>query len=422
MDDSIFFDETTIFVRSGKGGDGRVAFRREKYVPFGGPSGGNGGEGGSVYVMADRRLNTLILFRRRQHYRAEPGVAGLAKDQQGKRGSELIIPVPLGTTVRDAQTGDVLADLVEDGQKVLVARGGRGGRGNAVFATSTNQAPRWAEKGEPYEQRTLRLEIKLIADVGIVGVPNAGKSTLLSAVSAARPKIADYPFTTLVPNLGVAMVDDHAVVLADIPGLIEGAHDGAGLGTRFLRHIERTRLLIHLLDGASSDPLHDYDIVNGELALFSSRLAAKPQIIVLNKMDLPSAQEIWLKVQAQAAQKGLPALAISAATRKGTIELLRTLWTQLQALPVEPLYEMEAPIIRPVKDENAFEIVRDAGRFHIRGIRVERVGAMTDWENAEGVARFQRQLRAMGILDALRDAGIKTGDTIVVGTDELEWQ
>jgi GTPase len=422
MEDKILFDETTIFVRSGKGGDGCVAFRREKFVPFGGPSGGNGGEGGSVYVMADRRLNTLILFRRRQHFRAEPGAAGLPKDQQGKKGSELVIPVPLGTNVRDVTTGDLLADLVDDGQKVLVARGGRGGRGNAVFATSTNQAPRWAEKGEPYEERTLRLEMKLIADVGIVGVPNAGKSTLLSAVSAARPKIADYPFTTLVPNLGVAMVDDHALVLADIPGLIEGAHGGAGLGTRFLRHIERTRLLIHLLDGASSDPLHDYDIVNAELDLFSPRLAAKPQIIVLNKMDLPSAQESWPKVQAQAAQKGLLALAISAVTGQGTVELLRALWAQLQALPAEPLYDLEPAVIRPVEDENAFEIIRDAGRFRIRGIRVERMGAMTDWENDEGVARFQRQLKAMGIMDALRDAGIKGGDTVVVGTHELEWQ
>ncbi len=422
MDESIFFDEAIIFVRSGKGGNGCVAFRREKYVPFGGPSGGSGGAGGSVYVVADRHLNTLMQFRRKQHLRAEAGAAGLPKDQQGKRGTDLLVRVPLGTVVRDAQTGDVLADLVQEGQRVLVARGGRGGRGNAVFATSTNQAPRWAEKGEPEEERTLRLEMRLIADVGIVGVPNAGKSTLLSAVSAARPKIADYPFTTLVPNLGVALVDDHALVLADIPGLIEGAHDGAGLGTRFLRHIERTRLLIHLLDGASPELIDDYDVINAELNLFSPRLAAKPQIVVLNKMDLPSAQEIWPRIQAEMQQRQLPVLAVSAVTGRGVVDLLRAVWTHLQALPEEPLYDTETPVIRPVEDEDAFEISRDEGRFRLRGLRVERMAAMTDWENDEGIARFQRILKAMGILDALREAGVKTGDTVVVGNHEMEWQ
>src|SRR5512139_76840 len=314
----MFFDEAKIQVKSGKGGDGCIAFRREKYVPFGGPSGGNGGRGGDVYLVADQNLNTLVHFKQRVHFRAGDGGRGSGKNQQGKAGEDTVVPVPAGTVIMDADTGEFLADLLEDGQRVLVAQGGRGGRGNAAFASPTHQAPRTAEHGEPFQERWLRLELKLIADVGIIGVPNAGKSTLLSVVSAAHPKIADYPFTTLQPNLGVVTVDGlQSFVLADLPGLIEGAANGAGLGHQFLRHVERTRLLIHLLDGAAEDPLADYETINAELAQHSTRLAAKPQIVVLNKIDLPDAQAHWPAVQEVMRKRGIEAWAISAATGQG---------------------------------------------------------------------------------------------------------
>lgn len=423
MDESIIFDEATIHVQAGKGGNGMVSFRREKYVPFGGPNGGNGGAGGSVYLVASRHLNTLIQFKRKKHFEAEPGAPGEGKDMQGRGGDALLIDVPPGTVVRDARSGEMLADLVQPGQKVLAAKGGRGGRGNTAFKSSTNQAPRIAEKGEPGEVRTLKLELKLIADVGIVGMPNAGKSTLLAAVSAARPKIADYPFTTLSPNLGVATVGDASLVLADIPGLIEGAHDGAGLGIRFLRHIERTRVLIHLLDGASTDPLKDFEAINAELAFFSEKLSAEPQIVVLNKLDLPQAQQQWPNVQEAMRKRGLPVLAVSAATGQGTAELLFAVLQTLQKLPGEPSLPAEVRVFHLEEDEDAFEVVReDAHRYRVTGKRIERVAAMTDWNNDETVARFQRILKAMDILDALIEAGVQPEDTVVIGDHELEWQ
>lgn len=421
MDESDFFDEALIHVRAGKGGDGMLSFRREKFVPLGGPNGGNGGAGGSVYLVANRRLNTLIQFKRQRHFRAASGAPGESKDMQGKQGTDLLIDVPPGTIVRDAKTNEVLADLVQDGQRVLVARGGRGGRGNAAFKSPTNQAPRIVEKGEPGEVRSLRLELKLIADVGIIGAPNAGKSTLLAAVSAARPKIADYPFTTLTPNLGVATIDQQTLVLADIPGLIEGSHAGAGLGTRFLRHIERTRVLIHLLDGAAAAPLQDFESINQELELFSPKLAAKPQVVALNKMDLPQAQQSWPTVQAAMRKQGLPVFAISAATGQGTRELLYATLKVVEETPVEPVSMVEARVFRP-DEEDIFEIVKEGDRFRVQGRRVERVAAMTDWDNDEAVARFQRIMKAMGILEALQEAGVQPGDTVFVGDHELEWQ
>lgn len=421
MDESYFFDEATIHIRAGDGGNGAVSFRREKFVPLGGPNGGNGGGGGDVYVIASRHLNTLIQFQRQQHFRAESGGKGDRKDMHGKSGVDLVIDVPPGTVVRDAQTGELLADLVQAGHKVLVARGGRGGRGNAFFASSTNQAPRIAEKGEPGQERSLKLELKLIADVGIIGVPNAGKSTLLSAVSAARPKIADYPFTTLSPNLGVATVDGDSLVLADIPGLIDGAHAGAGLGISFLRHIERTRVSIHLLDGAAEDPLRDFTAINKELELFSPTLAARPQVVALNKMDLPQATELWPTVQKAMRELHLPVYAISAATGQGTVELLRAVRQVLLATPEEPSIA-PAPVFRPKEDEEAFEISREGNAFRVRGKRIERVAVMTDWANDETIARFQRIIKAMGIFDALQKAGVQPGDTVVIGDHELEWQ
>ena len=422
MADPYFFDEATIHVRAGKGGNGCVSFRREKYVPLGGPNGGNGGGGGGVYLVADRHLNTLIQFKRRQHFRAEAGWHGLGKGKQGNRGEDLLVRVPPGTVVRDAETGVLLADLVGDGQRVLVAEGGRGGRGNEAFKSSTNQAPRIAEKGAPGESRSLKLEMKLIADVGIIGMPNAGKSTLLAAVSAARPKIAPYPFTTLVPNLGVVAIDHKSLVLADIPGLIEGAHAGAGLGTKFLRHIERTRLLIHLLDGAAADPLQDHEAINAELSLFSAELVAVPQVVALNKMDLPQARQLWPSVKTTMDKRGIPVFAISAVTGQGTRELLYRVLAILETLPDGDVSVAGPRVFRPAKDEDAFEIVREAERFRLRGRRVQRVAAMTDWHNTEAVARFQRILKAMGIVEALKGAGIKPGDTVVIDEYEWEWE
>jgi len=418
----LFYDEARIYVRGGDGGSGCVSFRREKYVPYGGPNGGNGGAGGDVYLVATAHVTTLIDFKKRSHFRAERGGHGGGKDKQGARGANLEIPVPVGTVVRDAE-GNVLADLVENGQRVLVARGGRGGRGNAAFATPTNQAPRIAENGEPGEERWITLELRLLADVGIVGMPNAGKSTLLAAVSAARPKIADYPFTTLAPNLGVAEVDQKAMVLADIPGLIEGAHAGAGLGTSFLRHIERTRVLIHLLNGLADDPLADWRQVNQELELYDPALAAKPQIVAVNKMDVPEVRERWPQLKLALEAAGAEAMAISAATGEGTRDLLRRVAVLLEAAPA-PAPLAPAPVLRPhERPEQAIRVRREPdGAFRLEGERIERAAAMTPWGNEEAVDRFQRILRATGAQAALEEAGVESGDTVRIGNVELEWE
>jgi GTP-binding protein len=419
----MFFDEAKINVKSGDGGDGIISFRREKFVPFGGPNGGNGGPGGSVYLVVDRSLNTLVYFKQKVHFKARRGGRGGSKNQQGASGEDLLIPVPPGCVVYAADSGEVLADLVEDGQRLLAARGGRGGRGNAAFTSPTHQTPRLAEHGEPGQERWLRLELKLIADVGVVGVPNAGKSTLLSVVSAARPKIADYPFTTLEPYLGVVTIDDrHSFVLADLPGLIEGASEGAGLGHQFLRHVERTRLILHLLDGGAADPLADYQAINHELEQFSQRLAAKPQIVVLNKIDLPDAQAWWPSVQEAMRQRGVETHAISAVTGQGVQALMRRVHELLLSLPAaEPAAEVVA-VFRPAEDENAFTVEREGDGWRVRGVRVERVAAMTPFTLPEAAARFQRQLVAMGVTVALKEAGIRPGDLVRIGERELEWQ
>jgi GTP-binding protein len=419
----MFFDEAKIHVKGGDGGDGCVAFRREKFVPFGGPSGGNGGRGGDVYLVVDRNLNTLVHFKKRVHFKAGSGARGSSKNQQGKGGEDRWVPVPPGTMAYDADTGELLADLLENGQQAKVASGGRGGRGNAAFASSTNQAPRIAEHGEPAQERWIRLELKLIADVGIIGVPNAGKSTLLSVVSAARPKIAAYPFTTLQPNLGVVTVGDYqSFVLADVPGLIEGASEGAGLGHQFLRHVERTRLLIHLLDGAALDPLADREIINEELAQFSEQLAAKPQIVVLNKLDLPDAQAWWPLVQEAMQERDLEAHAISAVSGQGVRELMQRAYELLRTLPPPELIPDEVAVFRPAEQEDAFIIEQEVDGWRVRGVRVERVAAMTPFVLPEAAARFQRQLRAMGVEEALVQAGVQQGDTVRIGERELEWQ
>jgi GTP-binding protein len=418
----MFFDEAKIYVQAGAGGDGAVSFRREKYVPLGGPNGGKGGKGGDVYLEVDPHLNTLIEFKDRIHWRAQRGEHGRGKDQTGAAGADLVIHVPPGTVAYDAESGELLADLVTPGQRALVARGGRGGRGNASFATPTNQAPRIAEKGEAGQARWIRLELKLIADVGIVGMPNAGKSTLLSVISAARPKIADYPFTTLEPNLGVVSVENRTFVAADIPGLIEGAHAGAGLGHKFLRHIERTRVLVHLVDGLSQDPLRDFDAINTELALFSERLAHKPQIVAFNKIDVPEARQKWPALRDAWETAGYKALAISAATGENVKALLWAIIALLDRAPAEPVQEPAPAVFRLKPDEKAFEISREGEAWRVRGVAIERAANMTRWDLDEAATRFQRILEALGITQALQDAGVQYGDTVRIGDQELEWQ
>lgn len=421
-DSDLLFDETTIFVAAGDGGNGIVAFRREKFVPRGGPVGGNGGSGGHVILRADKGLNTLLPFKHQSHFRAGRGGHGGGNNKQGRTGEDTVVAVPMGTAVFSRDDGDLIADLVEDGQEAVVARGGRGGRGNAVFKSSVNQAPRLAERGEPGQELWLRLELKLIADVGIVGVPNAGKSTLLSVVSHARPKIAEYPFTTLIPNLGVVIVDHKDFVMADIPGLVEGAHAGTGLGHRFLRHIERTRMVIHLLNGLSPDPVGDYQAINAELTLFNPELADKRQIVVFNKIDLPEVREQWQAVRDALAAHGVQdPLAISALTGENVQTLLRQAAAALDELP-RPVSPAAQPVLfGPELDEDFFDIEQEEDRWRVTGIRIERAAAMTNWDYYEAQMRFQRILEAMGISKALEAAGIEDGEVVVIGDTELVW-
>lgn len=420
--DGNFIDHVEIGVCSGKGGDGMMHFRRERYVPRGGPDGGDGGRGGSIVLQVEGSMRTLYNFRRQKKFEADEGRPGGTNNRSGRGAQDLVLKVPAGTLVYDAKTGNLLADLVKDGDTYEAARGGRGGRGNQHFANSRNQAPRIAEKGAPGEEKTLRLELKLIADIGIVGVPNAGKSTLLAALTNAKPRIANYPFTTLEPNLGVAALDeDTSLVLADIPGLIEGAHTGKGLGHDFLRHIQRTRVLIHLLDGMAEDPLADFTQINSELALFDTQLAAKPQIVALNKMDLPDVQTRWPELQAGLAKLGVTEpLAVSAVSGQDVRRLLGRAAEALRALP-EPVAE-ELPIYRPETDPTEFDIRREGDGWRLSGPSLERAAAMTYWEHDQSVSRFQRILRQLQVDVAMREKGVRDGDTVYIGEYELEWK
>lgn len=418
----MFIDEAVILVRSGKGGNGVVHFRREKYVPLGGPDGGNGGKGGDVVLEVLGKLNTLYSFRHQTRFKATDGSNGGKQNQTGKSGENLVLHVPPGTIVYDEDCEEVLADLIDVGQRLVVAKGGRGGRGNASFATSRNRAPRIAEKGEPAQERQLRLELRLIADIGIVGVPNAGKSTLLAAVTNAKPKIASYPFTTLEPNLGVAELDEETtLVLADIPGLIEGAHQGVGLGHDFLKHIQRTRVLIHLLDGLAEDPLLDFAQINSELALFDPELGNKPQVVVLNKNDLDQVSERYPKIADEIGQRGYKLLNISAVTGTNVRELLYRASQLLQETP-ELERQESIPVYRVEDDLNEFRVQRIAEGWRVSGDAIERAAAMTYWEYDQSVRRFQRILQALGVEEALREAGVKVGDTVFIGKYELEWE
>lgn len=417
-------DEVKIFVRGGDGGDGLIHFRREKYVPRGGPAGGDGGHGGDVVLVVNPRLSTLGHFQNQAHFKAEPGGRGGSSNKTGASADDLVIEVPPGTLVRDAESNGLLGDLVQSGDRLVVAKGGRGGRGNARFKSAAHQAPRVAERGEPGEERWLKLELKLIADVGIVGVPNAGKSTLLSVISNAQPRIAPYPFTTLEPNLGVVSYDDRDVVAADIPGLIEGAHMGVGLGHAFLRHVQRTRLLVHMLNGENPDPLADYNQINVELSLFDEQLGEKPQIVVYNKMDLPDAQARWPEIEASLRKRGVRPLAISAATQHNVQALVQEIFRTLATLPEEEPLTLadELPVYELPEDELSFEITREGeGVYRVSGKRIERAAAMTYWDYDEAVARFQRILETLGVSKALENAGVQVGDTVFIGEYELEW-
>ncbi len=422
--EAMFIDQVEIHVKSGKGGDGMVHFRREKFVPQGGPDGGDGGKGGDVIFEVKPTLNTLSSFHQNQKFKADPGVNGGPSQMTGRNGKDLIIYVPPGTVLFDAETGELIGDLTEPGQKLLICKGGRGGRGNQHFASSRNQVPRTAEKGEPAEERSLRLELKLIADIGLIGVPNAGKSTLLSVLTNARPKIASYPFTTLEPNLGVANIDDDTtVVLADIPGLIEGAAQGAGLGHDFLRHIQRTRVLVHLLDGMSDDPVADYSQINSELSLFDPNLGNKPQIVALNKIDQPEVQERLGDIQKKFKKLKVELMTISALARTNTRELLIQAYRKLEEMPPLEQVELPLPVYKPKDDPREFVVTREGGNeWRVSGTAIERAASMTYWQHDGSVRRFQKIMETLGVEEALRQAGVQEGDTVSIGEFELEWQ
>lgn len=420
----IFFDKAEILVKGGDGGNGCIAMRREKYVPEGGPWGGDGGRGGNVILRADEGLRTLVDFRYKRHYKAGRGWHGEGKNRHGASGEDLVVRLPVGTLVKDADTGELLADLVEHDQEAVVAQGGRGGKGNAHFAAPNRKAPRLAEKGEPGVERRLALELKLLADVGLIGFPNAGKSTLISKVSAARPKIANYHFTTITPNLGVVKVDEgQSFVMADIPGLIEGAHTGAGLGHEFLRHVERTRLLVHVLDISGSegrDPVQDFLATNRELVLYNPVIGAKPQVIAANKMDLPGAAENLQRVREAYGEK-YEVFPVSAVAGSGLNPLIFRVAALLAELRLEtPLpLENSKPVVH--RAQPRFSVYREEGIFYVEGKEIERHVAMTDMENEEAVERLQWIVKRMGIEDDLKSAGIKEGDTVKIGNFEFEY-
>ncbi len=427
---SMFLDRVTVFVRAGDGGDGAASFRREAHVPRGGPDGGDGGRGGSLYLRVDPGQTTLSDFRFKHHFKAGSGGRGSGSRRHGKAGGDVDLSVPPGTGVFDERSGDLVADLVATGQRVMVARGGRGGLGNVHFATATHRTPKHAQKGEPGEERQLRLELRLIADVGLVGLPNAGKSTLLAALTAADPKIAAYPFTTLTPNLGVLDLealdtDDHRrPTIADVPGLIEGASSGAGLGHAFLRHVERTRVLVHVVDLAARDPEADYDTIREELRLHDPALLEKPMLVVANKTDLADAADHLAPFLAARAAQDLPTVAVSARVGDGLDALTAALAELLPSFE-----EMAAPpeasgvvVHRFDEMRDGFLVEREDDAFRVRGRRIERMAAQTDFENEESAERFQRDLARLGIDRELRRAGVEAGDTVRIGAVELAWE
>jgi GTP-binding protein len=422
----MFLDRVRIWVRGGDGGDGAATFRREAHVPRGGPDGGDGGRGGSIYLTVDPGETSLRDFRHAHHFKATPGGRGSGQRMHGKAGQDLILKVPPGTGLFEDESGGLIGDLVASEQTLLVARGGRGGLGNVHFATSTHQTPRHAQKGEPGEERWIRLELRLIADVGLVGLPNAGKSTLLAALTAATPKIADYPFTTLEPNLGVLDLGDEDArrpTIADVPGLIEGASSGAGLGHAFLRHVERTRILVHIVDGSDRDPEWNYNVIRDELAAHDPALLEKPMLVAFNKMDRPQAAQTWPAFEAARRAEGIGAVAISAAEGDGLAELRARMAMLLPdaAELAEPREPAGVVIHRIDSVGEAFRVEREDGMLVVHGKRIERLAAQTNFDAEESAERFQRDLVRLGIDEELRRQGVAPGDTVRIGASELEW-
>ncbi|MBO6246650.1 MAG: GTPase ObgE [Anaerovibrio sp.] len=426
-----FIDRTTIKVTAGNGGNGKSAFRREKFVAKGGPSGGDGGRGADIVFVVDNNMNTLLDFRYHRKFQGKNGENGDIKNQYGHNAPPCIVKVPQGTLVKDADTGEILADLTEIGQEAVIAKGGRGGRGNAKFANSANRAPTFAELGEPGESRNLILELKLLADVGLVGYPSVGKSSLVAAVSAARPEIAEYHFTTITPVLGVVSVgdidDERSFVMADIPGLIDGASEGVGLGHDFLRHVERTKVIVHIVDASGvegRDPVEDYYKINKELKIYSEKIARRPQILAANKMDLPGAQENFERLKELAEKEGIEIFPISAATRQGTKELIQRVAQVLDEYVEEPDVE-EGVKVYDAKEEDPDKVTitrNDAGDFIVSSKSLDKLVAMTNFGNDEAIRRFQYIWRIKGIDKKLIERGIKEGNTVRIGEMEFEYR
>ncbi|MGI6189055.1 MAG: GTPase ObgE [Caldicoprobacteraceae bacterium] len=422
----MFVDVAKIYIKGGDGGQGAVSFRREKYIPRGGPDGGDGGDGGNVVFVVDPGMHTLMDFRYKTRYKAESGFNGGSNNKKGRNGKELHIRVPPGTVIKDAETGRILADMRHHSLTKILARGGRGGKGNARFATSTRQAPRFSQPGEKGEERWVVLELKSIADVGLIGFPNVGKSTILSVLTSARPKIANYHFTTLTPNLGVVEIDrEHSFILADIPGLIEGAHKGSGLGHDFLRHIERTRMFVHVVDVSGMegrDPIEDYNVINKELEAYSSKLMQRPQVVAANKCDIPGWEQNFEKLKEYLEPRGIKVFPISAVQKQGFKELLWEIENMLKELPADESFEDdEEDIYSSALYEQPFEITLDGDVYVVSGPVVDRLLDSVNLNDNESLQYFQRMLRRRGIIDALREKGIKDGDTVRIRDVEFDY-
>ena len=422
----MFTDYVKIIAKAGNGGNGAISFRREKYVAAGGPDGGDGGKGGDIYFEVDPDSNTLIDFRYNKKFKAENGKNGEGAHKYGKSGEDLVIKVPIGTIIRDAKTNKVLADLSEPAQKELLLAGGRGGKGNSHFATSTRQAPRFAQDGEKGEEKELILELKLLADVGLIGFPNVGTSTFLSMTTSATPKIADYHFTTLEPNLGVVKTDyGDSFVIADIPGIIEGASEGTGLGLQFLRHIERTRLLLHVIDVSGSEgrnPVQDFHTINEELKKYSEKLSKRKQIIVANKIDVMQDENLYKELEKVAKENNMEIFKISAATGEGVSELIKHVAEVLKTLPKEDLIEIEDRKVYTLEDKDEYTITKEDGMFVVRGEAVERIMRRVNIEDNESLYYFQKSLDNLGVNQKLKEMGIKEGDIVKIDDYELEWE
>ena len=423
----MFTDYVKIIAKAGNGGNGAISFRREKYVAAGGPDGGDGGKGGDIYFEVDPDSNTLIDFRYNKKFKAENGKNGEGAHKYGKSGEDLYIKVPIGTIIRDAKTNKVLADLSSEGQKELILAGGRGGKGNSHFATSTRQAPRFAQDGEKGEEKELILELKLLADVGLIGFPNVGKSTFLSMTTSATPKIADYHFTTLEPNLGVVKTEyGDSFVIADIPGIIEGASEGTGLGLQFLRHIERTRLLLHVIDVSGSEgrnPVQDFNTINEELKKYSEKLSQRTQIIVANKVDILQDESLYQELEKTAKEHNMEIYKISAATGDGIPELLKHVSEVLKTLPKEDLLEIEDEKVYTLDDkDDEYTIEKEDGKFVIKGEAVERIMRRVNIEDNESLYYFQESLDNLGVNEKLKKMGIQEGDIVKIDDYELEWE